>query len=182
MVKVCEVCGTKNSPKNPFCSKCNHILMDTEAVPDVEEVKDEETPKEEPAQKSKDEQRIIHFNPQGYIFKLHNIALPGIDFTGGVKCYIGRDYQDCLDRKDGDFGYISRKHCYLRMNTNGVILVGEDLDKPSSWGTEVYKPRTGLYYRVKPGPDGEVAVEQGDEIILACDHSHTAFPIVVIKQ
>ena len=180
MVKICSVCGAKNSPDSPVCEKCNHHLMGTEPVIDQEDEKKEETPiqEEQPVK----EEKIIHFNPQGYAFKLFNIELSGIDFTGGKKSYIGRDFQKTLDRNDEDFRYISRKHCYVRMDSRGIVYVGEEKDRPSSWGTAVFKPRTGMSYKVIPGPEGEIVVEQGDQIILACDYSHTAFPIIVLKK
>lgn len=182
MVKICSVCGAKNPQNSPVCEKCNHLLMGTDPVPDQEE---KEEPKEEtPAKVANpiEEERIIHFDVYGFAFKLHNVFLPNIDFSGGEKCYIGRDHQKCLDRREDDFMHISRTHCYLRMSSKGIIFVGEEASKPSSWGTAVFKPRTGQYYKVVPGPQGEIAVEQGDQIILACDYSYTAFPIVVLKN
>ena len=180
MVKICAVCGTKNPPNSPVCSKCNHMLMGTKAVPDVEEVKEEEEKAPASNEQPEKEERIIHFNIHGYAFKLFNVVLPGIDFSGGEKSYIGRDYQKCLDRMDGDFKYISRKHCYVRMDSRGVVFVGEDGPRGSTWGTAVYKPRMKEYFKVSP--EHEVAVEQGDQIILAFNHSPTAFPIVVLKN
>lgn len=180
MVKVCPDCGAKCSPTERICPKCHHFLAGVEAVSDEE--KEAKTPIVEEAKPAIKEKELDYFNPDGYAFYFGNMVLDKIDFRGGVKCYIGRIHQTALMAPNEELRYISKNHCYVRMDSRGTVLVGEDESRPSRNGTAVYKSRERTYYLVKPGPQGEIAVESGDEIILACNSIRHQFRIIVVKR
>lgn len=188
MVKICPDCGKKLSITTVVCPVCKRFLAGVEATEDVieEEVFNEEQPK--PMQKPLIfEEKILsdeiddgYFNPNGYAFRFRNIVLENIDFSGGDRVYIGRDYQPCLDKVTPRC--ISRHHCYLIMDINGYVYVGEDIDKPSTHGTAVYKQKTRQIEVVRPGVDNQIRVDQGDEILLAFKFASRNLAIIVEKK